>query len=119
MICLAPLVVGLTMRHAWLLLCLLPAIYVVHGSTTERWEREWESKHDLLTGLPNSRQLRADGDRALEDAERTGGNVGVLLLDLDRFKDVNDTLGHLIGDQLLRVVASRLSACVGSQPYSC
>jgi diguanylate cyclase (GGDEF)-like protein len=115
MVCLAPLVVGLTMRHAWLLLCLLPAIYVVHGSTAERWEREWESKHDLLTGLPNGRQLRAEGDRALEDAARTRGHVAVLLLDLDRFKDVNDTLGHLIGDQLLRVVASRLSACVGSQ----
>ena len=115
MVCLAPLVVGLTMHHAWLLLCLLPAIYVVHGSTAERWEREWESKHDLLTGLPNGRQLRAEGDRALEDAARTHGHVAVLLLDLDRFKDVNDTLGHLIGDQLLRVVASRLSACVGSQ----
>ena len=115
MVCLAPLVVGLSMHHAWLLLCLLPAIYVVHGSTAERWEREWESKHDLLTGLPNGRQLRAEGDRALEEAERTGGKVAVLLLDLDRFKDVNDTLGHLIGDQLLRVVASRLSACVGSQ----
>jgi diguanylate cyclase (GGDEF)-like protein len=112
MVCLAPLVVGLTMHHTWLLLCLVPAIYVVHGSSTERWEREWESKHDLLTGLPNGRQLRADGDRALEDAARTGGHVAVLLLDLDRFKDVNDTL---IGDQLLRVVASRLSACVGSQ----
>jgi diguanylate cyclase (GGDEF)-like protein len=115
MVCLAPLVVGLTMHHAWLLLCLLPAIYVVHGSTAERWEREWESKHDLLTGLPNGRQLRAEGDRALEEAARTRGEVAVLLLDLDRFKDVNDTLGHLIGDQLLRVVASRLSACVGSQ----
>jgi len=115
MVCLAPLVVGLTMHHGWLLLCLLPAIYVVHGSTAERWEREWESKHDVLTELPNGRLLRAEGDKALEVAERTGGRVGVLLLDLDRFKDVNDTLGHLIGDQLLRVVASRLSACVGSQ----
>ncbi|HTJ70473.1 MAG TPA: EAL domain-containing protein [Actinospica sp.] len=115
MVCLAPLVVGATVYHAWLLLCLLPAIYVVHGSSTERWEREWESMHDLLTGLPNSRQLRAEGDRALEEAARTRGHVAVLLLDLDRFKDVNDTLGHLTGDQLLRVVASRLSACVGSQ----
>ena len=115
MVCLAPLVVGCAPRYAWLLLCLLPAIYVVHGSTAERSEREWESKHDLLTGLPNSRQLRAEGDQALEEAARTGGSVAVLLLDLDRFKDVNDTLGHLTGDQLLRVVASRLSACVGSQ----
>ncbi len=115
MICLAPLVVGLTMRHAWLLLCLLPAIYVVHGSSSERWEREWESKHDTLTGLPNSRQLREEGDRALEEASHTRSAVAVLLLDLDRFKDVNDTLGHLTGDQLLRVVASRLSACVGGQ----
>ena len=73
MVCLAPLVVGATVYHAWLLLGLLPAIYVVHGSTTERWEREWESKHDLLTGLPNSRQLRAEGDRALEEAARTRG----------------------------------------------
>jgi diguanylate cyclase (GGDEF)-like protein len=68
-------------------------------------EREHEAMHDELTGLANRRLfVRRLGD------ELAGGPVAVLLLDLDRFKEVNDTLGHEVGDRLLRVAAERVAA---------
>ncbi|MEV0896137.1 EAL domain-containing protein [Actinoplanes sp. NPDC049802] len=60
--------------------------------------------HDPLTGLPNRVTFLADVQRVVD----SGGSAGVLLLDLDRFKDVNDALGHDIGDVLLREIAGRL-----------
>ncbi|HJV74399.1 MAG TPA: PAS domain S-box protein [Noviherbaspirillum sp.] len=64
--------------------------------------------HDTLTGLPN-RLLYTDRlDHALEYARRHNTRVGIMMLDLDRFKLINDTLGHSVGDQLLEVVAARL-----------
>jgi predicted signal transduction protein with EAL and GGDEF domain/CheY-like chemotaxis protein len=67
---------------------------------------------DALTGLPNRRQLIGRAERALEHAKRLGHRVGLLLIDLDRFKIINDTLGHGAGDDLLLEVAKRLRSCV-------
>ena len=67
---------------------------------------------DALTGLPNRRQLIWRTERALEHAKRLGHQVGLLLIDLDRFKVINDTLGHGAGDELLMEVARRLRSCV-------
>jgi diguanylate cyclase (GGDEF)-like protein/PAS domain S-box-containing protein len=84
--------------------------------TTERRsiaERlEYQAIHDPLTGLPN-RLLFVDRlEVALQRSKRTGLGVTVLFLDLDRFKIVNDSLGHAAGDQLLEAVAERIKASV-------
>lgn len=68
--------------------------------------------HDTLTGLANRVLLDERMHHAIASAERHGDVVGVVFLDLDDFKPVNDTLGHATGDIVLRVVADRLSACV-------
>jgi diguanylate cyclase (GGDEF)-like protein/PAS domain S-box-containing protein len=67
--------------------------------------------HDLLTGLPNRLLLRDHLLLALAQAKRNRGTLAVMFIDLDRFKQVNDTLGHAAGDQLLQAVAARLSNC--------
>jgi diguanylate cyclase (GGDEF)-like protein/PAS domain S-box-containing protein len=68
--------------------------------------------HDALTGLPNRTLLADRLGVAIAHARRNRGKVGVLMLDLDHFKTINDSLGHHIGDELLEAVASRLRACL-------
>jgi diguanylate cyclase (GGDEF)-like protein/PAS domain S-box-containing protein len=68
--------------------------------------------HDALTNLPNRMLLMERLSHALAHAHRHGQRVAVMFLDLDRFKNINDTLGHAVGDQLLKSVAARLSECV-------
>ncbi len=68
--------------------------------------------HDALTGLPNRFSLKERIDQALLSAQREKRQLAVMFLDMDRFKVVNDTLGHHVGDALLIEVARRLRACV-------
>jgi diguanylate cyclase (GGDEF)-like protein len=74
-----------------------------------------EAFRDALTGLPNRALFMDRLSHALIRAERAGGNLAVLFLDLDRFKILNDTLGREVGDRLLVEVAHRLAACLSPE----
>ena len=68
--------------------------------------------HDALTGLPNRMLFRDRGQQAIRDAHRYSTNTAILALDLDNFKNVNDTLGHPAGDKLLQVVTTRIAKTI-------
>lgn len=68
----------------------------------------FQAEHDPLTGLANQRLLADHAEQAIARARRDGARVGLLFLDLDDFKEVNDTLGHAEGDRLLQLVTERL-----------
>lgn len=70
-----------------------------------------QANFDTLTGLPNRRMLRERLEHEIRQADRARCSVGVLLIDLDHFKEINDTLGHKVGDDLLVEAARRISAC--------
>jgi diguanylate cyclase (GGDEF)-like protein/PAS domain S-box-containing protein len=93
-----------------------PRLVAVVRDITERKAHQEELKHqashDPLTDLPNRSLLLERIGSALSAATLEGHSVGVLVLDLDRFKEINDALGHAVGDQLLTEVAKRLDAAL-------
>jgi diguanylate cyclase (GGDEF)-like protein/PAS domain S-box-containing protein len=77
-----------------------------------RAELERAARHDSLTGLPNRRMFVDRLDQALARARRSGQWMALLCLDVDRFKAINDTMGHAAGDALLVALAERLNGCI-------
>ncbi|MGC1512126.1 MAG: EAL domain-containing protein [Acidimicrobiales bacterium] len=75
-------------------------------------ENEHLAMHDTLTGLPNRNLFKDRLDQALSRSTRSGHATGLLFLDLDRFKEVNDALGHRQGDELIKLIAHRLVSAV-------
>jgi len=88
----------------------------VFSDITERKASEariaFLAQHDPLTGLPNRTLLQDRLDQSLAQAARHGTRIALLFLDLDRFKTINDSLGHMVGDRLLQGVALRLASCI-------
>ena len=108
----APLVVVVMGRSPLLVVLFLLPLVAVYLTAEVSVQREHQALHDELTGLPNRKLLLRRCEVALAEASRSSGVAGFLLLDLDGFKEVNDTLGHPAGDQLLQTVAHRLTHSV-------
>ena len=94
----------------------LASILSLAEDVTSRVDAEEQLKQaavrDALTGLPNRNSLAARLEHAIMRVNRSGDRLALLFIDLDRFKKVNDTLGHAAGDEVLRQAAGRIRACV-------
>ncbi len=111
--------VGIWLATASLVVVLLRLVQAVGQASSLAVSRE-QAHTDELTGLPNRRAFYESLRHAADEMEqRTGPPRTVLLLDLDRFKEVNDSLGHNTGDQLLRQVARRLNEALGQDAQLC
>src|SRR4051794_7766000 len=112
LLALSPFVVLALENSTWLVPLLLVPLLAVYKNAQVSLEQEHASLHDSLTGLPNRKYLLRHADEALAAARYQRSGLALCLLDLDRFKEVNDTLGHHVGDRLLQLVATRLRAAV-------
>jgi diguanylate cyclase (GGDEF)-like protein len=109
---LAPIVVIVVESSSAMVPLLLFPLAAVYATASMTRARERESLHDPLTGLPNRTLMIERTEEAVEEAADAGLHVALFLLDLDRFKEINDTLGHRVGDELLQLVGRRLTAAL-------
>ncbi|MGN6378010.1 MAG: putative bifunctional diguanylate cyclase/phosphodiesterase [Gaiellales bacterium] len=112
------LLIGLTLLYAVVFRIVASASRKLrtHARVLEEKRREADlaARHDPLTGLPNRVLLREEAHNAIVQSGRSQAHAALLLIDLDSFKEINDTLGHHTGDLLLREVGPRLRRVIGS-----
>ena len=90
-----------------------------HFQLTKNSEKLYEMAHfDSLTGLINRVYLTEIIDQKLASQDENENNFGLIYLDLDNFKHINDALGHVVGDNLLTIIAKRLKACIGPNDFA-
>jgi diguanylate cyclase (GGDEF)-like protein len=105
-----PIAVALELLVGLLFIGLVPTIRRALGQSREHLrDAQSHALHDTLTGLPNRRLYEDRVKQAIALAQRNHGSLAVMLIDLDRFKEINDTLGHAAGDVMLRETAVRLA----------
>ena len=105
-----PIVLAVAAAGTFLVPLLLLPLYAIFRGGRDAQLSEHHALHDRLTDLPNRVLFRDRAERAIAAASRSGRTVGILIMDLDSFKEVNDTLGHHHGDMLLREIGPRLTA---------
>jgi diguanylate cyclase (GGDEF)-like protein len=108
MLGLSPVVVLAADYSLPLVLLLFLPLFAIHRGGRAAIAKEHQSVHDALTGLPNRVLFRDRVEQAIHAAGRTGSGCAVMLMDLNHFKEINDTLGHHQGDRLLQEMATRL-----------
>lgn len=112
LIALAPILLVVADRNVLLMLLLPIPLIAIYRAATVTIEKDHQSRHDLLTGLANRTQFEEMGIEAVSDARSRGQSTAVLMVDISNFNDVNDTLGHDVGDELLKQVAGRLAGAL-------
>jgi diguanylate cyclase (GGDEF)-like protein len=105
---LAPVAALIIQTQPLMLPMLIAPVAAVHNSARLAVAMGRQARHDALTGLANRELFRERAVRALEESQRTNTALAIMMIDLDHFKEINDTLGHQVGDELICEVAHRL-----------
>jgi diguanylate cyclase (GGDEF)-like protein len=115
LLAIAPILVVIAQHAPGLVPVIFAPMLVAYRTAVVAAENEHQALHDALTGLPSRALFFKHVEQALAAARRAGVVCAVMVVDLDRFKEINDTLGHHVGDQLLGEVGERLREVVGQQ----